>query len=99
MRDTGFEPVTSSVSGKRATTAPIALTGKYSTAAEGLRQICWAGFGVSFLSRQVGLSIYLSAGAAGGECRVCISIVVACGYAAAIENPRFFGTEDSLFLA
>ena len=46
-----------------------------------------------------GLSIYLSAGAAGGECRVCISIVVACGYAAAIENPRFFGTEDSLFLA
>ena len=25
MRDTGIEPVTSSVSGKRATTAPIAL--------------------------------------------------------------------------
>jgi hypothetical protein len=26
--DTGFEPVTSSVSGKRATAAPIALTGQ-----------------------------------------------------------------------
>ena len=26
VRDTGFEPVTSSVSGKRATAAPIALT-------------------------------------------------------------------------